>query len=161
MAINFNELPKENPNNAVIPAGAYIGKIETAEMKTSKDPNKAMYLNVRYSLQDKNGTPKGSLYDIFTESDAEIPRYKLARFLIALGLDSLKTFELKDLPKLIIQKRLEIDVTIQKTEGYPDKNVVDVFTNDIFRPVSVDGGPTIAASDADDASNSDETDVAY
>lgn len=161
MPINFNTLPTNNPNNAVITPGVYVGTIESAEMKPAKDPTKPAYLSLRYSLKDLEGNAKGSLYDIITESDAEIPRYKLGRFLTALGLSTLQVFELKDLPKLILHKSLEMDITVQKTEGYPDKNVVDVFTNDIFRPVSSTGDSTIAAPDADDANTTAPDELDY
>lgn len=147
MAINFNSLPTKGPGG-LVENGAYIGVIDMAEMKAPKDPSKPDFLNVRYTLK-KDGQVKGTMYDIFTESDSEIARYKLYRFLVALGLDSLQTFELKDLPKLILHKELELDVTTQKNEGYADKNVVDVFSNDIFRPIT--GESEIHASDAADA----------
>ena len=159
MAINFNNLPQTNPNNKVIEPGSYLGTIELAEMRTAKDPAKPPYLNIRYSLKDKEtGVAKGSLYDIITESDAEISRFKLFRFMTALGLDTLESFDLKDLPKLIMHKTLELDISVQKSEGYPDKNVVDVFTNDIFRPVennTQNGDTLFNAEDAEDAENTE------
>lgn len=154
MAINFNSLPKTGPSS-IVESGVYIGVIDMAEMKAPKDPTKPDFLNVRYTLK-KDGQVKGTMYDIFTESDSEIARFKLYRFLVALGLDSLQTFELRDLPKLILNKELEMDVTIQKSEGYADKNVVDVFSNDIFRPIT--GESEINAPDAADATPATPTD---
>lgn len=136
MAINFNSLPTDKPN-ALPDNGAYYATIESAEMKQSKDPTKPPYLNIALALRDKNGKSCGKIFDILSESDKELVQYKVARFLIALDLAKLGTFELADLVKVIKNKELIVDVKQEEAkDGYPAKAVVDVFAGNIYYPMS-------------------------
>lgn len=130
--INFDSLPKERPNQT-IPEGHYAATIEAAEMKPAKDPAKPPYLNVRLGIIDVSGNKLGSIFDIFTESKASLQRYKLQRFITALKLDIPK-FELSDLTKIIIGKKIEVDLKIEQQEGYAPRTVVDATTNEIYYP---------------------------
>lgn len=134
--INFDGLPMNKPVN--LPAtGTYYGTIETAEMKQPADPTKPQYLNLCIALKDKNGTSCGKIYDILSESEKDLVKYKLARFLIALNLTNLGNFELVDLIKVIKNKQLIVDVKQEEAkDGYPAKAVVDVFSNNIYYPMS-------------------------
>jgi len=136
MAINFNSLPSNRPTN--LPAtGTYYAVIESAEMRQGADPTKPPYLSLCLALKDKDGKAVGKIYDILSESDKELVQYKLARFLMALDLAKLGTFELADLAKLIKNKQLIVDVKQEDAQnGYPAKAVVDVFKNMIYYPMS-------------------------
>lgn len=176
MAIHFDNLPGEKPISLPDP-GMYYATIEKAEMKTPKDTSKPDYLNMQYSLKTPEGKSAGKIFDILSESDHEIVRYKLGRFLTALDLDfSGTTFELKDLVKVVPQKQMLVDVTIKNDEQYGDKAEVDVFTGQVYYPLSEASfyfGETsvdttdenaipsefdISAEDAEDANNSDDED---
>lgn len=136
MAINFSSLPTDKPVN--LPEnGTYYATIESAEMKQGKDPTKPPYLNIALAIRDKNGKSCGKIFDIISESDKELVQYKLARFVLALGLEKLGTFELVDLVKIIKGKQLIVDVKQEEANnGYPAKAVVDVFAGSIYYPMS-------------------------
>lgn len=136
MAINFNSLPTDKPN-ALPENGTYYATIESAEMKQGKDPTKPPYLNIALALKDKDGKSCGKIFDIISESDKELVQYKLARFVLALDLARLGTFELVDLVKIIKNKQLIVDVKQEEArDGYPAKAVVDVFAGSIYYPMS-------------------------
>ena len=134
--INFNSLPIDKPNN--LPAkGTYYGTIDSAEMKQGQDVTKPPYLNISILLKNKEGKSCGKIYDIISESTSDIVQYKIARFILALGLENLQQFELVDLPKIIKNKQFIVDVTIQEaSNGYAAKAIVDVFTGSIYYPMS-------------------------
>ena len=105
MAISFDQLPDERPNN-LLEKGFYFGTITNAEMKSPKDTSKPDYLNLTIDLFDKNQKKVGRVYDIITESDAPAMRYKLKRLCTALNLNlSGKSFELKQLVKSLKDKK--------------------------------------------------------
>lgn len=134
--INFNSLPTDKPN-ALPETGTYYATIDTAEMKQGKDPTKPMYLNISLALKDKDGKACGKIFDIIAESDKELIQYKIARFLIALDLAKLGSFELADLVKVVKNKQLIVDVKQEEPkDGYPAKAVVDVFSGSIYYPIS-------------------------
>lgn len=151
--INFDSLPTERPGQA-IPAGHYSATVEAAEMKPNKDPLKPAYLNVRLGIIDAAGNKLGSVFDIFTESEASLQRYKLQRFITALKLNIPK-FELKDLTKIIIGKKLEVDLKIEQQEGYAPRTVVDATANEIYYPFE---DCPFDAPDSADATSDSETD---
>ena len=166
MAINYDTLPSSKPEST-IPAGFYKAKITKAEMRKSQNTG-TTYLSVQYDLNDGK-TNVGKLFDMQFDSEKEFLRYKLQRFLTALRLDLRGSFELKDLCKLINNKELIVDVTIEDAKnGNPARNTVNSFEHEIYYPInewaSLTGGasednvpmPTdadapIAASDALDA----------
>jgi hypothetical protein len=131
--INFDSLPDGNPNLGV-DAGFYYATIEKAEMRNPKDATKKPYLNLQYQLQQKDGKGAGKLFDIITESDASIARFKLKRFIQALNLPISGNFELKDLAKIVPGKKFIVEIGKDKNNN--NKSVVDVFSNEIFYPLS-------------------------
>lgn len=145
--------------------GTYFGIIEKAEMKAPKDPNKPDYLNLTIALQDKTGKACGKIFDILSESDKDLIRYKIMRFITALNIPITGAFDLKDLTKIVTGKKLIVDITIDDPKkkdpdsAYPAKAVVDVFTGMIYYPLSEastifgTAAPTgaINAPDAEDA----------
>jgi hypothetical protein len=166
MAINFNSLPNDRPNQLPTP-GKYYATIEKAEMTNPKDPAKLPYLNLTLALQDKNGKSCGKIFrDMLSESDSDIVRYKIQRFITALGIPITDTFELKDLVKIVIGKKLIVDVTIDDPKKkdpnspYAPSPVVDIFSGMIYYPLSEAaalfgtdpaGTEEVNAPDADDA----------
>jgi hypothetical protein len=134
--INFNSLPTDKPVN-LPDSGTYYATIESAEMKQGRDITKPPYLNICLNLKDKTGKACGKVFDILAESDKQLIQYKIARFLIALGLDKLGSFELVDLVKVIKNKQLIVDIKQEEPkDGYPAKAVVDVFSGSIYYPLS-------------------------
>jgi hypothetical protein len=167
--INFDTLPGDKPNQ--LPAkGTYFATVENPEMKQPKDPNKPPYLNIRLALRHPNGKSAGKIFDLFTESDHELVRYKLQRFITALQIPIMGTFELKDLCKVIGNKQLIVDVTTEEKEGFQPKAIVDVFAGQVYYPlteansifesttVADDDSPFINAPDAADAISEAEED---
>lgn len=144
--INFDSLPTNKPTN-LPESGTYYATISSAEMKQGRDVTKAPYLSIVLDLKNKEGKSCGKIYDNIAESDKELVQYKLARFIIALNLTQLGTFELVDLVKVIKNKQLIVDVKQEEAkDGYPAKAVVDVFTGSIYYPMSeasnIFGAPT-------------------
>ena len=152
--INFNELPNSKPAGfTTIPKGRYLGTIEKAEMRQGKDTSKPPYLNIQWGLV-KDGKPMGKFFDLITEpGDAEIPRYKLKRFIQALELPITGNFTLADLAKMVPNKSAFIDITVDE-KSEPARNQVDVFTGEIYYSVN-DANVT-----ADEINAEDGTDVA-
>jgi hypothetical protein len=160
--INFNELPGSKPKSGVA-KGCYIATIETAEMKQGKDASKPKYLSMRLGLSKADAKPIGKVFDILTESDSEIPRFKLRRFIEALRIPITGDFDLKDLVKIIVGKRMLVDICPEKRDGVlSGYDTVDVSSGDIYYDIAeasrkMEGAivdPTsgnIAAADAEDA----------
>lgn len=148
MAINFNSLPQEKPaSNFVIPKGQYEGVIKKAEMKQPKDDAKPQYLSVEIEALDTvSGASAGKIWAIFTESEAALPRYQLSRLIKALNLPITGEFELKDLTKVIVNKKMLVDIVPEeRTDGKaPQRSVVDVNSGEIFYPI--EAVPAIATA---------------
>lgn len=143
MAIDFNKLP-DNAGKAsgkLIEKGPYYAVIEKADLtlkrkKEETDPD-VFYINLQYGLTDKNGQPVASkLFDMVSESESAFVQYKTKRFLTATELTELGPVELKDLCKLLPNRKFIVDVTTEKKDNYPEKNVVDVFGGLIYYPMS-------------------------
>lgn len=129
MAINFDKLPQDNPYALPAP-GVYKAKIVEAEMKSPKnDPTRPDYLNVKYTLFDKANKNCGNLYDIISESDKSVVQYKLSRFIRACGIPLTGTMELKDLAKLVKNKEIVVDISLDKKSEQP-RMQVDLFTRE-------------------------------
>ena len=111
------------------------------------------------------------------ESEKEVLRYMLQRFINALQLNLAGSFEMKDLCKLVTGKKLIVDVTSEDSDR-GEQNTINSFEHEIYYPISewaslkagtnlddvVDDvpaptdadAPAINAADADDASNTTE-----
>lgn len=163
MTLNFNELPKDKPNQ-LPPPGKYYALIEKAIMKPPKIRDGVQgpdYLQLTLAITDSKGKMWGKVFDIISQSDHEVVRYKIGRLINALEIPITNVFELKDLTKIIVNKQIIVDITIKKDkEGqYPDKVEVDMFKDEIFYSISkadkIFGATTeipfiINASDAED-----------
>lgn len=150
--INFNELPNSKPIAALLEKGCYKAKVVSAEMKQGKDASKPPYLSLQYALT-KDNKSVGKFFDIITEpGDADIPRYKLKRFIEAFKLPITGNFTLQDLCKMVPNKECYIDITVDE-KSEPNRNQVDVFTGEIYYSVDeIEGtdAPEINANDAAD-----------
>lgn len=135
MAINFDNLPSDKPYGAAEP-GCYIGLIEKAEMKQPKDASKPQYLNLQIALTNKDGKSCGKVFDIITESEHSLARYKLGRFVQALELDLSGEMELKDLTKIVVNKKMILDITNKADAKNIDRAVVDALKDEIYYPMS-------------------------
>lgn len=132
MAINMNSLPTEKPSmSSVIPKGCYIAKIVKAEMKTPRS-GKADYFSAECDITDPvSNTGMGKFWINLFESDANLPKYQLARFIRALNLNIQGEFELKDLTKMVNNKSLMVDICPDKDN---ERSIVDI-TADCFYPI--------------------------
>ena len=134
MAINYDSLPSTKPVSTV-PTGFYKATIAKAEMKVSKSSGNP-YLSVQYDIRDDKGNT-GKLFDMQFDSEKEFLRYKLQRFLTALGLNLTGSFELKDLCKLVNGKQFIVDVGIEDAkDGNPARNTINSFDHEIYYPMS-------------------------
>ena len=111
--INFQELPKEGGSEVVKP-GYYLAQITKAEMRNPNSGGKA-YLSLTYDLINGSGQKVGSIRDGQFDSQTNALRYKLRRFMEAHGLQTMVTFELADLAKLVLNRSMVIDI-----ENAPD-----------------------------------------
>lgn len=134
MAISFNALPTEKTQSNAKP-GTYFATIAKATMKTPKDPTKPDYLNLQLNLSTPDGKPAGVVFDIITESNSDVMRYKLARLLRATGWDLTQnvSLDLKDLTKTLPNKKVIVDVALGKANGdYAAKVEVDLFSKEVY-----------------------------
>lgn len=138
MAINFDALPNSNPGGSVVPGGTYYATIEQPSMKTPQPKEDgtvgADYLNMKFSLQNSDMTFAGSVWDRLVDSNHELMRYKLRRFIEALEIPIQGDFELKDLVKIINGKKLIVDIKVE-TKNNKEQSVVDLFGGDIYYSV--------------------------
>lgn len=135
MAINFDQLPQENPMGDLPAPNVYRGKIVEAEMRQSKnDLTKPPYLNLKINLFDKDYKTAGTIYDIVSESDKSVVQYKLSRLLRACGIPLVGSMELKDLAKLVVNKEIALDINHDTPSDpkYKPKAQVDVFTREAY-----------------------------
>ena len=135
MALNFNDLPKDRPNGdttsaGVFEKGIYPGIAKRAELRTSAGSGNS-YLVVQIAVTNERGQTT-TVFDNFFDTDKPLPRFKLAQFLRAVGVIPSGNFELKDLVKVINNRPLSVALKIEKSDGYPDKNVVDAFDTEIY-----------------------------
>ena len=145
MAINFNQIPDEKPDNGFtkVPKGTYIANIVKAEMKASKaDPPKPDYLSLSLECLNEKGETIGTVFDNLTQSQSPLPLYKIKRLIQALEIPINDTFNLKDLTKIIVGKQLKVDIDVTTFNG-KERSQVDI-SNEIYYPVNnpIEATPT-------------------
>lgn len=155
MAINFDNLPGSRPAGSNIPSGTYPIQIEKAEMKQPKDKTKKQYLNLTYNVFDTEGKQIGKVWDKLFESESSYIQWKIKRFVEALELP-LKSFELKDLAKLVVGKKLKAEL-VQKTEDNKTTTEVDIFGDNIFLPFNEKAEAVLQDADDEDPFNTEES----
>ena len=133
MAINMNSLPTEKSTFSIIPKGSYIAKIVKAEMKTPKNGGKD-YFSAECDITDPaSNTGMGKFWINLFESEANLPRYQLRKFIEALRLNIQGEFELKDLTKMVNNKSLVVDICPEDKPD-PQRSIVDISA-DCFYPL--------------------------
>lgn len=118
MSIQFDKLPTSKPNqNATINPGRYLVKITKAEMVERKEAS--AYLRVTFTTKDK---------EVFTENFFEenkpFLRYKISRLLSATDVVLDGEGSLKDIGKLIVNKKAIVDIDISD-KGYANLDFND------------------------------------
>jgi hypothetical protein len=161
--INFQNLPTKAPNS-LPDKGVYIYTIENAQMRRSTNNE---YLEIKASLSKGDGKKVATIFDRIMDIDSDIPRYKLRQFIQALNLPIVGEFQLSDLTKMVIGKRILADITHEKSKDpqYPDKAIVDPFSAEVYYPMSkadeLLGLLTPASAEAGTINASDAADVEY
>lgn len=131
MAIQFDSLPTTNSFKPE--ADVYLARIEEAEMRKPKTEGKKPYLNLKYRLTKHNGKGAGVMFDGQYESDKDLIKYKLARFLQACGIPLVGTMELKDIANLVLNKEIVVDTSVDESGSQP-RLQVDLFGREAYYP---------------------------
>ena len=161
--INFQNLPSSTPN-ALPEKGIYMYEIESAQMRQSANNE---YLEIKAKLSKGDGRKVATIYDRIFDIDSDIPRYKLRQFIVALRLPITGDFQLSDLTKMIVGKKILADITHEKSKDpkYSDKAVVDPFSAEVYYPLSraeeLLGVPASISSPTAEINASDATDIDY
>lgn len=161
--INFQNLPTRAPNS-LPDKGVYMYTIENAQMRRSANNE---YLEIKAILSKGDGKKVATIFDRIMDIDSDIPRYKLRQFIQALNLPIVGEFQLSDLTKMIIGKRILADITHEKSKDpqYPDKAIVDPFSAEVYYPMSradeLLGLITPAGAETGAINASDAADVEY
>lgn len=146
MAIYFDKLPTDKPSQSVEP-GKYTGTVMKAEMVTSKAGNE----NLKVTFKLDNG---GFVNEFYQDSDNSFIMYKLGRLLEATGVKLQGEGTLKDIAKVITNRRVQIDVGVND-RGY---GVVDYSgSNEGLYPVAKESETKVEEnSDIDAAIEADD-----
>lgn len=110
MAIHFEKLPTNKPTSSTIQAGTYPATIVKAEMVTSKAGNE----NLKVTFKTDNGD---FVNEFYMDSDNQFVMYKLGKLLESCVIDLKGEGSLKDVGKVIVNKRVVIDVAVND-KGY-------------------------------------------
>lgn len=135
MAIQFDSLPTTNSFKPE--ADVYLAHIEEAVMRKPKPSSdgtqKPEYLNLKYRITRHNGKSAGVMYDSQYDSDKQLVKYKLARFLQACGIPLVGAMELADIAKLVLNKDIVVDTVVDESGTQPRLNV-DLFGREAYYP---------------------------
>ena len=131
MAIQFDSLPTTNGYH--VEADVYLARIEEAEMRKGKDATKPPNLNLKYRLTRHNGKSAGVMFDGQYDSDKQIVKYKLARFLQACGIPLKGSMELSDIAPLVLNKEIVVDTKVDES-GSQTRLQVDPFGREAYYP---------------------------
>lgn len=112
MSLNFDSLPTDKPaSNSNVTPGRHAGVIFKSEFRTSKTSGQE-YLNVSIKLDDG-----GFVNENYFDSDKPFLMYKLSRLLKACKVSLAGEGTLKDVAKVIANKRVVVDVVLND-RGY-------------------------------------------
>ncbi len=145
MAIYFDKLPTDKPSQSVEP-GSYTATVIKAEMVTSKSGNEN--LKVTFKLDDG-----GFVNEFYQDTDNSFLMYKLGRLLEATGVKLQGEGTLKDIAKVITNRKVQIDVGVND-RGY---GVVD-YSGDKqgLYPIAKESEKVEENSDIDEAITADD-----
>ena len=108
MAINFDALPTENKGSKPAP-GRYAAEISRTEINKSKNGNKQLVVTFKLA-------GGGSVNEYYQDSDKDFMLYKLHRLLVATGVTLQGTGTLEDIEKLIRNKKVQVQVTLNDND---------------------------------------------
>lgn len=133
--INFKTLRDDGGFEAPKP-GFYKAKIDKAEMRTSSKTGEP-YLSFQLRIRNHQDKPCGVVFDMLMDPTGKSVglQTKMKRFVIAVGLQALENFELKDLLKLIPGRELVVDITVKPDQNGNDRGQVDVFKRGGYLPM--------------------------
>lgn len=110
--IIFDKLPSKNPSTgSSIEPGRYLAQVSKAEIKQSTN-SKEDYLKVTFITQDKKFVSEN-----YFDRDNDFLRWKLGRLVNATNITLEGAGTLKDLTKLLVGRKVTIDVTVND-KGY-------------------------------------------
>lgn len=166
MAINMDTLPDSPGEFTIVPPGIYRAKIVKAVMTKPKDPSKNEYLQLSLNIFNEKNKLIGTVTDRIFDTDAQAVRYKLKRLIKdALQLKLTGELELKDLTKVIVGKKLCVEIEegsyINNRTGKEVKtSEVKMFDTQIYWPLDMYGELVGGKSDAEifNAADSEEAD---
>lgn len=137
MAINMNSLPTTKPSMSnVIPKGQYLATIDEAKMVTPKSGGKP-YFSAQCDIVDPvSRSNMGKFWINLFDSEAQLCKWQIGRFITALKLNLTGEFELKDLTKFVKGKSLLVDICPEERKDgqQPQKSVVDISA-DCYYPI--------------------------
>lgn len=153
--MNFDSLPKDRPGgsggNTVLEKGRYPAVVKSASIKNGPSGD---YFQAVLQVTAPDGSTM-LVFDNFFNSDKPLPQYKLGQFLRSINCILSGNFEMKDLVKIVVNKRLEVVLKVEPaTDKYAAKNVADAFDDMIYYPVA--GSVAASRSDAAIANGDDE-----
>lgn len=130
--INFQSLPTQAPNS-LPEKGIYVYNIVDAKMRTAQSSG-TDYLEIKAELSKGDGRKVATIFDRIMDIESDIPRYKLRQFIQALKLPITGEFQLSDLTKMIVGKKILADITHEKSTNpmYQDKAIVDPFSAEVY-----------------------------
>ena len=118
MSIQFDKLPQAKPNqNATVNPGRYLVKITKAEMVERKEAS--AYLRVTFTTQNKE-----TFSENFFEDNKPFLQYKISRLLKATEVVLEGEGSLKDIGKLIVNKKAIVDIDVND-KGYANLDFSD------------------------------------
>lgn len=118
MSIQFDKLPQAKPNqNATVNPGRYLVKITKAEMVERKEAS--AYLRVTFTTQNKE-----TFSENFFEDNKPFLQYKIGRLLKATDVVLEGEGSLKDIGKLIVNKKAIVDIDVND-KGYANLDFSD------------------------------------
>ena len=126
--INFNELPTENGNKSPEP-GCYKAHVKTKYLEPKEGKGASLQLTLKLTTFDgKNG----GMQTDFLNEDATLGflKYKMARFISAIGLPLTGKMELSDIAKIGDNKTIGVDIS--KRKDLPDMSQVDPFSGEVY-----------------------------
>ena len=150
--LNFNALPQDKPNSNTVADGRYEAVVYKAEMVNKKDGS-GEYLNVSFKL-DKGGFVNENYFD----SDKPFLQYKLGRLLKACNVSLSGEGTLRDVAKVVKEKRVIIDVVVND-RGY---GALDYSgANEGIYPITATPAPTASVAMQPEVSQAIEANVDF
>lgn len=144
MGINFDTLPKKKPGQSSIESGRYLAVVEKTSIGNGPAGD---YIKVIFKTKSD-----GNFSEIFSGGDAAFSRYKIGRLLDACKVELEGEGTLNDVAKLIIAKKVTVDVTVND-KGYAGLDFTGtqegVYARDEVVTEEIEDTPEAPALDSD------------